>query len=114
MGALASIESSSESVSLRPERCSAIEATMRLKASIRSPISLCTPTGSGKLPLSSGEVISARVPRCRMASGREMERAISSTSTAEARIQMMAKMAVSRRMESSCSLDQVLSNWTQA
>ena len=58
---------------------------MRLKASIRSPISFCTATGSGKLPLLSGEFISARVPRCSMASGREMERAISSTSKAEAR-----------------------------
>ena len=49
MGALASMESSSESVSFSPARCSASEATMRLNASIRSPISLCTATGRGKL-----------------------------------------------------------------
>ena len=69
MGALASIESSSESVSFNPERCSSIEATMRLNASIKSPNSFCTVTGKGKSPLLSGDRISARVPRCRTANG---------------------------------------------
>ena len=98
MGALASIESRRESVSLRPDRCSAIEATMRLKASIRSPISLFTVTGSGKLPLRSGELIKARVPRCRVASGPEMERAINNTSNPDATIQMLPKITVARRI----------------
>jgi hypothetical protein len=99
MGALASMESSSESVSLSPDRCSASEATMRLNASIRSPISLCTETGSGKLPSSSVEFISARVPWRRMASGRVMDWAISSTSSADEAIQMAPKITVLRRTE---------------
>ena len=102
MGALASIESSSESVSCSPARCSAIDATIRLNASIRSPISLCTATGSGKLPPCSGEFISARVPRWSVASGPEMERASNNTSSAEAAIQMTPKMTVPLSTVFSC------------
>ena len=114
MGALASMESSSDSVSFKPERCSAMEATMRLNASTRSPISLCTVTGSGNLPLSSGDSISARVPRCRIASGREIDRAINITSNAEAAIQITPKMTVLRRIESSSWKSHARSVSTQA
>jgi hypothetical protein len=114
MGALASIESSSESVSLSPARCSAIEATMRLNASIRSPISLCTCTGKGKLPLSSGAFISAACRVLRTASGPEMDASHQQHQQGGGRDPDEPKIIVLRRIDSNSSKSQFGSVSTQA